>query len=252
MKRLSLLIAVLFAISLCQCKKDDPAPEKRTDVLYTAYVDTPSGLRMRTQIGGEVISTLSDTAELLVLEEGKEETIDDQPGKWLRVEAEGSEGWVFGGFTSANRPDVQTSGRLMVRNVHIDDPRVQPHNSITVYLAQGGKWMPYSSIFPGDGNGSFGYPSHTVSLADIDNSGTPDIIVSGDCCGNGFVSVVLSNADGSLSTGTSIEGCEQGMADQCKGIPQVQSTGACDQTIISMGESRYAYSCNTGTFIEAQ
>ena len=49
-QRLSLLIATLCAISPCRTKKTSRPHEKRTDALYAAYSDTPSGLRMRTLI----------------------------------------------------------------------------------------------------------------------------------------------------------------------------------------------------------
>ena len=71
------------------------------------FVNAPVGLNVRDSpdINSNRIGGLSDLAEVLVIrEDGEIFTIDGIDGKWTYIEADGIQGWVFGGFLSLNFP----------------------------------------------------------------------------------------------------------------------------------------------------
>lgn len=94
MKIISGLLGIFFIsfLSTSACRAEDQAAR---------WVRSPEGLNMRDapSITGKVLVLIPDGAEVTVLEEtGAVQTIQDAAGRWTRVEWNGLQGWVFGGF----------------------------------------------------------------------------------------------------------------------------------------------------------
>lgn len=109
-----LLIAVLTLLALglvfySGCKKEEKKKEGETKTTTTTEVNTqktvtvssgPLNMRSQPSVDGKVITVLHSGDTLEILEESaNKETIKNITSYWYRVKnAEGDEGWVFGGY----------------------------------------------------------------------------------------------------------------------------------------------------------
>lgn len=97
----SILLATLI-VTLAACETESE-PEKG----ITMYGAAKSGLIIRSEatVDSAQLGLIPYGSSLTVLEQtGDTMTISGKQGRWSRIRYQGTEGWVFGGFLSANQP----------------------------------------------------------------------------------------------------------------------------------------------------
>ncbi len=112
---LSLILLLLVSLtSLLSCGDGSTDSANGTsDTSDTMYVTASSGLRMRAEptTSGGKLAVIPQHAAVSVLERSEQTlTVDNIEAPWLRVRYGVIEGWVFGGFLSANPPAGAIAG----------------------------------------------------------------------------------------------------------------------------------------------
>lgn len=105
-KRTGLRIMIVgFLMALCLIAVWIPTGD-RTSVLGTRYITTESGMnfRVRPSSTGEQIRVIPYKAEVEVLAIGQEETIYGKTASWLMIKYNNQTGWIWGYFTSPEKP----------------------------------------------------------------------------------------------------------------------------------------------------
>lgn len=80
------------------------------------YASAKSGLVVRSEpsTGSKKLGLIPYRGEVTVLGQGdNEEKIAGKTGRWARIEHEGTEAWVFGGFLTASQPDKTPTAPLV-------------------------------------------------------------------------------------------------------------------------------------------
>ena len=97
----------LFAILYCSKPPDGMGAER--------FVTAPSGLNLREEPSSTaaLVQLLPFGARVMIVEErGPAVEIDSIPGKWTRVTAGASSGWVFGGYLGSKSPVSANASNL--------------------------------------------------------------------------------------------------------------------------------------------
>lgn len=95
-----LLLGFILGITACDTETDSGKG-------LTMYAAAKSGLIIRSEASTESarLGLIPYGSSLTVFEQtGDTITILGQQGRWTRIEFQGTKGWVFGGFLSANAP----------------------------------------------------------------------------------------------------------------------------------------------------
>lgn len=142
-KAVTILLIILCVFFSCDKKKQNPVSgdtqenENRTEETITKepevklinedrWINTADGLNIRNQpdVSGALLVTVPAYAKVLLLEEtGEELTLQDQMGKWSKIEWEGQTGWVFGGYLSSEEVQApQPENGILGKYYFIDDP----------------------------------------------------------------------------------------------------------------------------------
>jgi hypothetical protein len=98
-----LLLPVIFSMSCSNGKSNQDTGTAETQI---RFVSADAGLRMRDapHLDGNQLCIIPFNTEVKLLEEsGEEITISGAAGKWSKVEWNGKQGWVFGGFLSESK-----------------------------------------------------------------------------------------------------------------------------------------------------
>ncbi|MEQ9365810.1 MAG: SH3 domain-containing protein [Leptospirales bacterium] len=80
------------------------------------YASAKSGLIVRSapSTGSEKLGLIPYRGEVTVLDQGEsEETIAGKTGRWAKIDHNGQEAWVFGGFLTAGQPDKAAKAPLV-------------------------------------------------------------------------------------------------------------------------------------------
>jgi len=185
MKKAFLPFLILTLLFSCTEKEEPVLTQQETselevqETLKSYYVNSPSGLNLRSEPHGSVVTVLDHNAEVFLLseplEENKEE-IGGVNGYWVNVKYGDQEGWVFDGYLSTRmiyyihvtyHPNGATSG---------DSPEVQQmeQSSLLTVSENTGNLIKEDSTFLGwntepNGSGDFYSANDEVRLiSDID------------------------------------------------------------------------------------
>lgn len=114
MKMKKIGVLVLLAVMIAACSKGGNDATKSESVMY---VDAGAGLRMRSSAdtGAAVILTIPNGSQVAVLEIAEPQIeISGKTGRWTKVQYQGKEGWVFGGYLSASKPAASPAIRALL------------------------------------------------------------------------------------------------------------------------------------------
>lgn len=121
MKMKKIGVLVLLAVMIAACSKGGNDATKSESVMY---VDAGAGLRMRSSAdtGAAVIVTIPNGSQVAVLEIAEPQIeISGKTGRWTKVQYQGKEGWVFGGFLSQAAPSSSLRNRLVQQGLDLND-----------------------------------------------------------------------------------------------------------------------------------
>ncbi|MCR5063414.1 MAG: SH3 domain-containing protein [Treponema sp.] len=114
MKKLILIITMIFTLGTSLSFADKARFYENGKVIDTMYVDSPEGLRVRDNpsLKSNRICGLTHRLPVKVVAIGKEETIDGITAPWVEIlipryewkKDKAEFGWVFGGYLSEKRP----------------------------------------------------------------------------------------------------------------------------------------------------
>jgi hypothetical protein len=121
MKIKTIGVLCLLAVMIAACSKEGNDAKNSESVMY---VDAGAGLRMRSSAdtGAAVILTIPNGSQVTVLEIAEPQIeISGKTGRWTKVQYQGKEGWVFGGFLSQAAPSSSLRDRLVQQGLDLND-----------------------------------------------------------------------------------------------------------------------------------
>ena len=113
-----------------------------------------------------------------------------------------------------------------------DDSGVLGTSTVTVLLGHGDGTFSPAAAFTSDPTLTGVADLRSVAIGDLDNDGTPDLVVVG---GNGDVSVLLGNGDGTFKLGSQSAGVTPNLVSQSIALADVDGDGRTD--ILTPGEN---------------